>query len=313
MADTLTTTSQIDPAVQTYYDRKLLVRGKPFLVHNRWAQQKDLPAKSGNQIKFRRYALLNTATTPLTEGITPSGQRLSKTDILASPSQYGDFVHETDVVELTVEDNTLNVASDDLAQQYAETLDELTKDVLASTLSVTNASSGSNGNTPTEMTTDDYQAVCKTLIGNKARMITSMIKAGTGQGTSPIRPSFRAIIHTDLIDDLESCTGFKAVTNYSNSQDTDETEWGNVKNVRFHMSQNADKTSGSPDTYKIPILGRNAYGTTKIKRGDVKWIYHDPSKAGGPLEQQWTAGWKTWFVARILNDNFMHALNVSHS
>ncbi len=87
--ENLTTTTQVDPGVQVFYDRVLLKRAVPYLIHERFAQTRNIQRKSGSIIKFRKYASLSTATTPLTEGVTPPGQRLSKTDISAQVKQYG--------------------------------------------------------------------------------------------------------------------------------------------------------------------------------------------------------------------------------
>lgn len=315
MADTLTTTTQIDPAVATYYDRKLLVRGKGYQIHTLFGQERNLPAKSGNTVKFRRYTALSTATIALAEGIQPNGQRMAKTDPTATPRQYGDYVHETDIVELTVEDQNLNVAADVLAQQYGETIDELTRDVLVAGSTTRNCAFGSNGQTPTELTTEDIEQITKTMRNTNARFMAPMITAATGQGTSPIRAAFWAMAHTFLEDDIEDCTGFKPTVTYSAHGSVLESEYGDIKHVRFLTSTLAyPNTSADADsTYRIPIVGQNAYGLVRLKAGDVKWIYHGPEKAGGPLEQYWTAGWKTMFVAKILNDNFMAVLYCTHS
>lgn len=87
MADT--TTTQIDSAVNNYFDRNLLVRAYPAFVHTRFAQVKDIPRNGSNVIKFRRYTNLTAATTALTEGVTPVGSQLAKTDVTATVLQYG--------------------------------------------------------------------------------------------------------------------------------------------------------------------------------------------------------------------------------
>jgi len=89
MPENLTTTTQVDPGVQLFYDRVLLKRSQPFLIHEKAAQTRNMSKKSGNTIKFRRYASLTPATTPLTEGVTPPGQKASKTDLTAQVKQYG--------------------------------------------------------------------------------------------------------------------------------------------------------------------------------------------------------------------------------
>ena len=314
MADNLTTTTEVDPAVATFYDRVLLRAAYPKLVHLKFAQHARLDKKHGNTYKWRRYANLSDATVPLTEGLTPPGQKLSKTDLTAKISFYGDYVHITDVIDLTVEDPVLTIAADKLGKQMGKTFDSLMRDILAACASSTNASGGSNGNDPTEITTADIDAVVKTLLGNDAEMITEIIKASPGQGTSPVRAAFYGIAHTDLIDDLESCTGFKSVAEYPHQNDVDEAEWGAIKNTRWLVSSNAKKdTSASPTEYKLPIIGKDAYGDVELTT--VKNIVHTfgSAGAGDPLNQRATSGWKAGWAARILNDNFMHVLNVTHS
>ncbi len=178
-----------------------------------------------------------------------------------------------------------------------------------------NCSGGSNGQSPTEITTADVVALTKTLRNNSARFTAPMITAKTGQGTSPVRSSFWAMAHTWIEDDLEDCTGFRSVANYPAQQSVLEAEYGNIKNVRILTSPIAEPgTSADNDsTFKIPVIGKNSYGIVKLKRGDVKWIYHEPKIAGGALEQYWTAGWKTLYTAKILNENFMGRLNCTHS
>jgi len=85
----MTTLSEVPAAVDTYYDRLLLVRSKPYQIHNICAQKKSLPSKNGSTIKFRRYSNLSTATTPLTEGVSPSGSSLDVTDMTVTLLQYG--------------------------------------------------------------------------------------------------------------------------------------------------------------------------------------------------------------------------------
>ena len=128
-----TSTSQVPAGVNNYYDKLLLARAQPALIHTFAAQQRPIPSKNSDTIKFRRYTNLATATTPLTEGTTPAGQALSVTDMTAQVEQYADYVTITDKVSFVVEDNVLNEATELLGQQMGETVDELVRDVLAST------------------------------------------------------------------------------------------------------------------------------------------------------------------------------------
>jgi len=84
-----TTTTEVSHAVNNYYDRKLLRKAIALFVHTKWAQVRDIPRGNTDIIKFRKYTLLTAATTPLSEGVTPSGSQLAVTDITATIDQYG--------------------------------------------------------------------------------------------------------------------------------------------------------------------------------------------------------------------------------
>jgi len=316
MAENLTTTTEVDPAVAIFYDRVLLKRGVPYLVHDVAAQRRNIPQKRGNTIKFRRYSALAVATTPLQEGVTPPGSQLAKTDLTAKVSQYGDFIHITDIVDLTVEDAVLTETAELLGEQMGETMDTLIRDILAACASATISSE-----TAQILTDAEIQAIVQALITNKARMITGIVKASTGIGTTPIRPAFLGIMHSGLIDDLENETNvpsFIPTNKYPAQQPVMEAEWGATKNVRWLITQNGYNlgagSAGDP-TYKLMILGRNAYGMTVIDGSSLKNIVKAFGSGGttDPLNQRATSGWKNTFVCRILNDNFMHILRVNHT
>lgn len=95
-----------------------------------------------------------------------------------------------------------------------------------------------------------------------------------------------------------------------------EAEYGSTGQVRWLMTNLAHKDEdASPDEYKCLICGKNAYGTTTIEQGNVKNIVKgfDSGGVANPLNQSASSGWKMIFTARILNDAFMHVLNVTHS
>lgn len=312
---TITTTAVLPPAVREYYDRLLLMTAYPALVHTRFAQKRVLPEKNGDTIVFRRYSRLSTVPVPLVDGITPPGAPLSATDIKAQVSFYGNFVTITNQVELTVEDRVLNEAARLLAQNLAQTMDEVTRDVLASTSSVLQCANGVNGNTPTELTKADTDAAVKTLLGQDADMISAVIEGRDAFGTSPIRPSFMAYIDTDLLDDLESVANFISSANYPNNQRVMENEWGSTGNIRWLYTSVGSVSSASPAVYNNFIVGKEAYAVVHLG-SETGEFYVEPLGSAGsadPLHQRGSVGWQHPFVARILNDSFMLNLTATHS
>jgi len=312
---TITTVSVLPPAVRDYYDRLLLMTAYPTLIHTKFAQRRQLPRKMGDTIVFRRYQRLATVPVPLVDGVTPPGAPLSVTDLKARVDFYGNYVMITNQVELTVEDRVLNEASRLLAQNLGQTMDEVTRDVLASTSSVLLCANGNNGQTPTEITKLDIDVAVKTLLGNDAEMISQVVTGIDAFGTAPIRPAFWGYMDTDLLDDLEQVSNFQPTSSYPSQQTVLESEWGATGNVRWLYTSVGSVSSASPAVYNNFIVGKEAYAVVHLgsESGD---FYIEPLGSAGsadPLHQRGTVGWQHPFVSRILNDAFMLNLMATHS
>lgn len=314
MASNITTVSVLPPAVREYYDRLLLMTAYPMLIHGRFAQKRMLPSKEGDTIVFRRYARLSTVPVPLVDGVTPPGAPLSVTDLQARVSFYGNFVTLTNQVQLTVEDEVLNQAARLLAQNLGQTVDQVTRDVLAATSSVYASANGSNGNTPTELTKSDLDVAIKTLLGNDALMISPEIEGANKFSTSPVRQAFWGLMDTDLLDDLEACSNFQSAANYP-QRDAIEGEWGATSNIRWLYTSVGSVSSASPAVYNNFVLGKEAYAIVHLRSESGEFYIKPLGSAGSsdPLNQRGSVGWQHPFVSRILNDNFMINVMATHS
>lgn len=316
MASSITTVAVLPPAVREYYDRLLLMTAYPTLVYTKFAQKRVLPEKMGDTIVFRRYARLPTVPIPLLDGVTPPGSPLSVTDIKARVSFYGNFVTVTNQVELTVEDKVLNESARLLAQNLAQTMDEVTRDVLASTSSVQQCSNGVNGQTPTELTKADIDAAVKTLLGNDAEMISEVVMGTDQFGTTPVRPAFWAYIDTDLLDDLEGVANFVSSSQYPGNQKVVlDSEWGATGNVRWLYTSVGSVSAAATPVYNNFIIGKEAYAVVNL-RSETGEFYIKPLGSAGaadPLNQRGSVGWEHPFVSRILNDSFLINLMATHS
>ncbi len=311
----VTTVSVLSPAVREYYDRLLLMTAYPMLVHTRFAQRRVLPKKSGDTIVFRRYARLATVPVPLQDGITPPGAALSATDIKARVDFYGNYVTVTNQVEYTVEDRVINESARLLAQNLAQTMDEVTRDVLATISTVVACSNGVNGNTPTELTKADIDSAVQTLLSNDAEMISEMVKGSGNFGTVPIRPAFWGYIDTGLIDDLEAVSNFVSMSNYGQSQAVLDGEWGVTGNVRWLYTSVGYVTTAATPVYNNFIVGKECYGVVHLGSESGEFYIEPLGSAGAadPLHQRGTIGWQHPFVARLLNDSFGVNLLSTHS
>lgn len=316
-----TTRSEITPEYQAFYDRNLLDRAVALFVHTMFAQIRDIPRNFGSStIKFRRYSNLVAATTPLTEGITPSGSQLSVTDIPAVVQQYGDFVTLTDVIDYESVDPVYMEAGEVLGDQAGDTLDQLTRDILNAGTSVTY---GGNATATSEVATGDpitntlVNAAVLTLKNNNAKRMKRMVDPSTGYNTNPLDSAYVAIVHTNLSATIKGFTGFVKIESYASKADIMPGEFGYFNNVRFIETTNGKIFSGEGaaaiDVYSVLILAENAYGTTRISGEAMKNIIKPIGSAGtaDPLNQRATTGWKATFVAKILNNDYLHRIEVS--
>ena len=311
MADT--TRTQITAEVNNFYDRALLERATPSLVHNRFAQVRDIPMNSGTNVaKFRRYGSLTATITALSEGVTPSGSQLSITDVTATVLQYGDYVTLTDVVLMETYDPILTETAEILGEQAGDSLDQLCRNVLVAGASAQYASTATTVATvgaAMKFDRAETKEAVRTLKNNNAKPVTSMINPSTGYNTTPINRAFIGIVHPYTTYDLDDATGWIPVEKYPNKSDVMPDEVGSLAGVRFIESTNAYTTDGTLVTtvYGTLIFGRNAYAQTRISGEALKNIVKPLGSAGtaDPLDQRTTSGWKATYVGKVLNANFI--------
>jgi N4-gp56 family major capsid protein len=196
-----------------------------------------------------------------------------------------------------------------------QTEDQLTRDMLASTATFINAVGGVNGDTPTEITLSDCQAVTRTLLSNDAYTIMD-IQGGLDKfGTAPIRNSFFALCNTEVTSDLDNVATFNNVANYPSPENILPTEYGNIKNLRFLISSIGsvfpNASVNGADVYNIFCVGMEAYACIEQNGYSAQFVYLPPSIAGGPLALNASVGYKFAEVPRITNDEWLLNLRVT--
>ena len=324
MPGLITGTSDVNVNLQGHYDRNLLERALPSLIYGRFAQTRPLPKNAGTRINFRRYGSLAVNTTPLGEGVTPTGKKLTTTDIYANIKQYGDFITISDWISMVGLDPILIEGGEILAEQMGLTIDTLDRDVYIAGTNVRYAGSVAGRSTvATAVATGDLKAVVRTLEAGNAKKVRSQVMAGVKIGTRPIAPAFYGITHTDCRQDYESLAGFNKVEEYASQKDVMEEEIGSWGNLRILTTTNAKiwQASGvavgttglianddtTIDVYSTLVFGANAVGSVPLQKGNIKNIIKKMGSAGteDPLDQRATSGWKAAQTAKILNDDFL--------
>ena len=316
----LTTRTEIPSENTSFYSRVMLERAVPLFVHLSYAQIRDIPANSGTDtIKFRKYGALLAQTTPLTEGVTPAGKKLSTTDITAQVLYYGDYITLTDKVSLETLDPVLTEAANALGEQVGDSLDQIFRDIILAGTTVQYASTATARAEITaamKLTRNEIKEAVRTLKRNNAKPIMSRIDPNNSYNTIPLNRAFVGIIHVDTTNDLEDAVGFVPVEKYPNKSDIMPGEVGSCAGVRFVETTNAKKYAAGglsgADVYGTVIFGRNAMGITRISGTSLINIVEPLGSAGAndPLHQRATSGWKLTFIGKILQQPWI--IRVEH-
>ena len=214
--------------MKTYYSMRLINLAEPELIHDQFAQKHPIPKNSGKTIEFRKYDSLAKALTPLTEGVTPAGQKLSMGVIRATIKQYGGYIELSDVLELTAIDNNLVQATRLLASQAGRTSDTITREVLAGGTNVLYAGGAKDRS---ELVGGDTTADNNKYLGvDDIRKAVRTLKVMNAQ---KINGYFAGIIHPDTAYDLMSDKKWVDVKTYSDPDGIYEGEIGKIEGVRF--------------------------------------------------------------------------------
>lgn len=318
----ISTTTMLPPGTQAFYDRNLLRRAMPAEVFGRFGQKRTLAQRNGNQIKFRRYSKLAPASTPLVEGVTPSGTALALTDIIATLQQYGDYITMSDMVTMTNTDPIVTEATDILGDQAGTTIDLARRDVLVTGTNVAYAGLvGARNQVAAKITGTDLDRAIRFLKNQDATFMKEGMRGSDVVGSGAVRKAFIAVVHPDVEFDLEQIPGYRSVTDYGTMDGVMEDEIGAYKNVRFISTTSAKiwlgagaagttnlKNNGTNyDVYATLIFAADAYAVIPLAGAGMSTYVKPLGSAGtaDPLEQRSTVGWKATTTTRILNDAWM--------
>lgn len=279
-----------------------------------------MPDNSTRVIKFRRYNALSNTPATLTEGVTPSSQNLTVTDVTATLAQYGGLTTISDVILDTHEDQTLNEAVSLLGEQAAQMIEKMRFGVLKAGTSVLYANGAARNAVNTEITVDIQRRAVRALKRQNTRFITTIVRSTPAYGTENVAPGFVALIHPDLEASVRSLTGFVPAEKYGSITPW-ENELGKCEDVRYVSTTICEpwadaggakgtmlSTSGtSADVYPVLFLGRDAYGIIALKGAFAltPMVVNPKPSDSDPLAQRGHVSWKAYQTAVILNDAFM--------
>ena len=309
-----TSSAGLSDEMKTFYDRVLLERTTPMLMYTKFGQPKRIPARGGRTIEWRKFSALSTATSPLVEGTLYNDLKdLTVTAITGTVAQYGNAVGFSDLVATTTIDPILTETSQILAENAAQTIDELSRDVLVAGTTVEYANTKASrvlvaatdtilemdgaGSTQTGGSLNDLRLIALTLELNRARKIGGY---------------WQVITHPRVMFDIQGTTEWREAQLYNQTNRIFDGSVGEMYGLKFWTTDVAKVFSGAGvggavDVYTMLVFGQNAYGTVELAGHNLQTIFKPLGSAGtaDALDQQQTMGWKVTFGTKILQQAFM--------
>lgn len=212
--------------MKKFYSDYLIDMAEPELVHDQFGQKHPIPKNGGKTVEFRKYSPLPKLLTPLTEGVTPNGQKINMSTIEATVAQYGGYVEMSDMLLLTAIDNNLVEATKLLGGQAGRTLDTITREVLVGGTNVQYAGgksarfslAGGAASGNDYLTVDAIKRAVRSLKAMNAKKING---------------DYVAIINQDVTYDLTKDPEWQKPHEYVDTENIYSGEIGRIAGCRF--------------------------------------------------------------------------------
>jgi N4-gp56 family major capsid protein len=300
--------------------------------------QKRMPKNVGQTVKFRRWLPFggtdnkwitgsNVATFAdahlAAEGVTPSADTITPTDISATLSQYTCLYALTDVVVDLYEDDVASEMKKQTGQRIGLVREMVRYGALKGMTNAYYAGGASRGTVAASLSVNLIRKVTRALKANHAEMVSSILDSSPKFGVSSVEAAYLVFAHTDMEAAIRDLPGFVHVADYGNRQTIHPLEIGSVESFRFILSPelaayiNAGAAVGATglystgganiDVYPVIVCGEDAWGQVALRGDnalDVTYIKPGTKDTADPLGQRGYIGAKTYHVAVMLNQGW---------
>lgn len=316
------TQSSLSDGIKTMYERRLLIRALPRLVHGRWGMQARLN-KHGSY-ELRKYGALSAVTSALTEGTTPSEQSaISLTLVTITPSFYGAWLGYTDELDMTAFDPIISEFSSILGEQAGLSADTLVRNALTDGATKDYPGDAADRNDVTDGDNISY-----------AEFVNQLAALEAANALPVDGEDFIVIMHPNtwakLMQDATFVAMFQHEASRSDNSPIRSGLVGRLLRTKIYVSSNsriyADAGASSEDVYSMLFIAReshgfvgmagsfpnlnvdgapesNMFGMTGQNVKPVEIILKQLGSAGAddPLNQRATIGWKMSLGIAVTN------------
>lgn len=251
--------------------------------------------KGTNLVRLARYADLAAVTTALTEGTPPTALALTIASEAFSATQIGAVLEVSDLAQLDSPHDPIGITAERAGRQAALSIDRLVRDVLVA---------GTNVQYVTA-TSRVLLATSNVVTAAQVKRMAALLKR-TNVSTFA-DGSYRAIIHPDVVYDLQTdtATGAWLDIKYTDAIGLISGEIGRFAGVRFIESTEAwtDPNGGaaSVTAYSTIFFGPGAY-TLADSQNLSSYFVTPGGNHSDPLAQKAAVGWKVRFGCMLVDE-----------
>lgn len=310
----MNTTGTLTPEVMSYLSSDFLEKSLQLNPHRVGFKLKTLPQNSGKTITWPRQAVPanGSATTPITEGTTPSAIDITEDSVTATLAQYGRHTSVSDFLNYTSVDEAASEKKDTMATHASNVADTLARELMftGSTVQFAAARAGlSTIAAGDNMNSTESRKAVRTLKKNNA------LPYADGYFIGKVGP--------DTSFDLMGDSVWVNAHTYKDGDNLYAGELGRLFRVRYvECSSNQKSETSTVTVFSNFIHGQNAFGAVNLA-GQPKAATNDDRgnrnmqliiKMGGsqdtsnPLDLFFTIGWK--FVDALATLNALWSVNV---
>lgn len=320
------------------FDKRLLSRFRSETVFNKFGMKRGIPSRGGKSISFRRmdpilgssyaniYASSNinqgapgvgfaSGPAALTEGTPGAAIDASWSEVLATVSQYGQYMQITDMAEYQSLDDVKAETAENFSEAMTEALDLVTRDVVTAGTFVQYASTaGSRGGVGSGMNMNlaELREAKRGLLQQNAKPV----KSEGGR--------FVVLTHTDVQFDLEGDSNITNIMQYAGERGAGNQLFDVAyKDLPggFRIFEStlvrifASLGLSGADVYGTIVFGEEAYATIDLDSMPAKVIVKPIGSSGvsDPLDQVGTVGWKASHAAVILRQGNIRRIETASS
>lgn len=333
-----------DPGRINKLKGEILKAAMPVEVLGITGVQKQMPKNKGDNVVFRRWnqfggaenTFLTAATTDAgdayaaqhvtAEGVTPTADTLTSSDYTATLTEYSALYALTNKTADLYEDDIPAEMKRQVGKRIGLVREMVRYGVLKGHTNPFYSGGTSRATVDEAITLNVLRKIARSLEGNHASTITSILSPSPNYGTSAIEASYLVFAHTDCESDIRDITGFTPVAEYGQRKPVHEREIGSVENFRFITSPELvpildagaavgvtglEANSTNVDVYPIIVTGEDAWGQVALRgRDSIEPTYIAPGQkdTSDPLGQRGYIGCNTYFSSVVLNEGWYAVL-----